>query len=310
MTLESDTKYSNAVYLLVLVVACVQSVYANDTNGGALLTTVETRKLCSWGLHGPPTTPLQAYRWLHIPKCGTSLSTVLYHYSCNELPDDAVPDPGKNGKGLAVKHFTKTYNLSSCNFQQFRGPRIGHTPLKLGEISSGIQMVAMFRDPRARIWSAYNYGMHQVGMTGDDRRKMYQTVKTPQDYAAFPGIAGCQTKMLLGIKCNKNVPVTDDMVERAIGRLKQFAFVGLTDEWNDSVCLFYRMFGGDHTPNAFKNVRDTADASGSHAYVRSKGLEVFDVDVDPADWEVYQAAKAIFREKQAQYGMPHPIVHT
>ena len=49
------------------------------------------------------------------------------------------------------------------------------------------------------------------------------------EYAAYPGIRGCQTKMLLGEYCGLQINITRAMHEEAIRRVHKMAFVGLTD---------------------------------------------------------------------------------
>ena len=64
-------------------------------------------------------------------------------------------------------------------------------------------------------------------------------------YARHPGVAGCATRMLLGGKCARARHVkTAFPVGRAMGAVRQLAFVGLQERWADSVCLFHAMLGG------------------------------------------------------------------
>jgi len=44
---------------------------------------------------------------------------------------------------------------------------------------------------------------------------------------------------------------TRDLVPAALATLARFAFVGLTDRWRDSVCLFHAMHGGVPRPRQF-----------------------------------------------------------
>jgi len=87
-----------------------------------------------------------------------------------------VPVPPRaNGKGKAIPGFEKRYNTdANCNMLQFARPRSGHSPVSARElrlhdtVAPGEQrfLVGMFRDPRARLWSAYNYDMHVVCCSG------------------------------------------------------------------------------------------------------------------------------------------------
>jgi hypothetical protein len=71
--------------------------------------------------------------------------------------------------------------------------------------------------------------------------------------------------------------------------VKQLKFVGLTEEWNDAVCLFHAMFGGAVRQEEFKNFHPT----------RAKPSTAVD---DELDNPVYAAAKERFRALQKQYG--------
>ena len=59
------------------------------------------------------------------------------------------------------------------------------------------------------------------------------------------GIPGCQVKMLTGRRCAALYSPTMLDLGQAKARLETgFAFVGLTDHYDLSVCLFHAMFGG------------------------------------------------------------------
>lgn len=182
---------------------------------------------------------------------------------------------------------------------------------------SSLQFVVMVRDPRTRLRSAYEYGMHAHGQLPKDRRRMAAEVKTAQDFARFPGIAGCQVKMLLGHFCAEDIEVTEHMTSEAIRVLQMAAFVGITDEWDASVCLFHAMYGGRLRPTQFDNVRNTSHfprsfleksrhPSNSSSFSRSgQGKEdVLSKQHDPEDWRLFQAAQLLFRQRQMAYGVP------
>eukprot|EP00729_Bicosta_minor_P002262 gene2262-11704_t len=111
----------------------------------------------------------------------------------------------------------------------------GHDPLKkkhvLSAQTSGAAPggAALFRDPRKRLWSAYQ-SLHSQGMGGERKAKLVATVKSAADYARFPGIAGCQVKMLTGNQCAAASPITPAVVAEAKERLRStLGFVGHAD---------------------------------------------------------------------------------
>jgi len=65
------------------------------------------------------------------------------------------------------------------------------------------------------------------------------------EYAFFPAMKSCQTKMLLGFWCARDVEVTSAMVQEAKRRLlEEVVFFGLTEEWEATTQLFHKMLGG------------------------------------------------------------------
>jgi hypothetical protein len=64
------------------------------------------------------------------------------------------------------------------------------------------------------------------------------------------------TKMLLGYRCADDVALTPTLAAKAHHRLAHdLAFVGLTEEWDASVCLFHQMLGGHAREIEFLNYR-------------------------------------------------------
>ena len=116
-------------------------------------------------------------------------------------------------------------------------------------------------------------------------------------YAAFPGIKHCQTKMLLGEYCSIDINITQAMFDEAKRRIHKLAYVGLTDAFNASVCLFHHTFGG--TPEEYMFTTHTRN--GKHLQKRKKlqcgiGERVpssmwkeLPVDIEPLDMELYVA---------------------
>jgi hypothetical protein len=159
----------------------------------------------------------------------------------------------------------------------------------------------MLRDPRLRLYSAYHYGMHAFGLNVP-HVELERAVSSVHDFVRYPGIQGCQVKMLNGLYCAQLFDITTAMVNRAIERVERSAFFGITDEWNDSMCLFSAMYGG-RTPDAvFRNVRSTAETD-AH-YRRELGLSEIKKEDDPHDWRLFEAALIIFRRRQKLYGVP------
>jgi|TARA_B110000196_G_C20938889_1_gene563635 hypothetical protein len=58
-------------------------------------------------------------------------------------------------------------------------------------------------------------------------------------------LTGCYAKMMNGIGCNEDHKLTSDEVQTAAHFVEHKAsFVGLTNRFEESVCLFHAMYGG------------------------------------------------------------------
>jgi len=184
--------------------------------------------------------------WFHIPKCGTSFGTTLMHYANSSLPREAriragdeLPKELKPGQAVlrefpASQWFKNVWweksgnvaghNLvSASNFKEFRGNFFG-----------------MFREPWQRMYSDWNF----FGKQTDPETWLHKR-------------AGMATKMLAGQQDGLKVSPADGRpnIELALSRLDGFAFVGLTDQWALSICLFHVMFGGEFHPTELENMR-------------------------------------------------------
>eukprot|EP00730_Choanoeca_flexa_P019476 TRINITY_DN9515_c0_g1_i4.p1 TRINITY_DN9515_c0_g1~~TRINITY_DN9515_c0_g1_i4.p1 ORF type:complete len:362 (+),score=33.52 TRINITY_DN9515_c0_g1_i4:100-1185(+) len=261
--------------------------------------------LCPDSTSNIPPTNLTRFRWLHIPKAGTSFATVLYQYSCTGLPADATPSLNARNRGMAIPRFEREYDFNAhCSKHWFMTPRMGHHPLRSNEaVSDKPIMVAMFRDPRSRLWSAYNFGLHANGMHNKLRREMRAAVKTPRDFARWPRIGSCQTKMMLGHQCASDYNITEVLFQKAVQRLQNFAFIGITDDWDSSVCLFHAMFGGPLLESFFKNIRNTSESKNHQSYHQQAYGDQLSVEDDPYDWRLYLEAVRIYFDRLHKYGL-------
>merc|ERR1719374_202354 len=86
---------------------------------------------------------------------------------------------------------------------------------------------------RKKVIEALRQQAHDTRLTLTDRLLAF---------AGFPGIAHCQTKMILGRVCYAKFFLTPQLSEKAIRTMKKFAFVGDTDRWSTSMCVLARKF--------------------------------------------------------------------
>lgn len=101
----------------------------------------------------------------------------------------------------------------------------------------------------------------------------------------------------------------DIYLEKAKYRIdNHFAFVGLVEAWNASVCLFHRMFGSRMHDNEVMNLRpaDTARYSGRFRIATHLDLlNLTELD-DPIDFQLYKYVRAKFIALLEEYGLNVP----
>lgn len=89
-----------------------------------------------------------------------------------------------------------------------------------------------------------------------------------------------------------------DRVKEAVANIRHLAFVGLTEEWDESICLFHRMFGGRLHPAELKDFHQGEGRSDNSADYDEAELGGFR---DEADEAVYAAAKARFYQLHREH---------
>jgi len=252
---------------------------------------------------------LKNLRWLHFPKTGTSFWSSVYSYACRaQGPLDMDVSPFWKKPGCASCYdfaIKERYPPEKyCADGSFASMETQHKPM---QPNSPEQTVTFFRDPTDRLLSAAG-NQHTSGFLTETYQAMiakcYHPKVDPHCFANFPGIKGCMTRMLTGGSCaddgaSKGTPFPVN-TQAAIAAVNRLAFLGLTEEWNDSVCLFHKMFGGRVTQAEFKNFHPSLH-------------ETPDADIiDHEDEPVYLAAKARFAALKKQYGAEtcHRIVPT
>jgi len=166
--------------------------------------------------------------------------------------------------------------------------------------------VTMLRQPEQRLISHYYYfgpvALFGFGGHALERSWPYATTSPSlREYAEFS--AGCGVRQMimadepwpcvtLPLPTSKEVGVAIDMLQDG------FAFVGITEQWALSVCLFRTMFGGQCVTSDFANTRP-GDNSSSSAYDTS---ELYGW-VDPIDGPLYAEALLMFESTRSVYGV-------
>mmetsp|Transcript_23847 Transcript_23847/g.49398 ORF Transcript_23847/g.49398 Transcript_23847/m.49398 type:complete len:765 (-) Transcript_23847:1499-3793(-) len=190
------------------------------------------------------------------------------------------------------------------------------------EFEHNITVAAIFRQPEQRIISAFYDSRHANGFDAATFKNLIEQTSGPRAqgkpacqlpdgkiyhnhlecFARFPGIAGCMARMLTGEKCADglfqesgfaNVAEAVDII------MNQLDFVGLTEEWNESICQFHRLYAGklDKVSGELNWIPpQQGEFANVHASKNKKvfGLEHLHGFKDVADAVVYEAAKLKF----------------
>lgn len=199
--------------------------------------------------------------------------------------------------------------------------KVKHTMRQWGSeiYQHNITVVSFFRQPEDRIVSAYYDGRHSSGFKPEIYQDLvkisYQhgkrhtcklsgeTYHNPLEcFARYPGIAGCMSRMLTGEPCadgTLQLNGYDNLASAIDIVLDELDFVGLMEDWNESICQFHRLYGGKLQPLDNKrhwNIPLQGEFSNKHKSTKSKILGIKDLHgfKDVADTVLYEAVKLKF----------------
>eukprot|EP00428_Durinskia_dybowskii_P042428 CAMPEP_0170261028 /NCGR_PEP_ID=MMETSP0116_2-20130129/30394_1 /TAXON_ID=400756 /ORGANISM="Durinskia baltica, Strain CSIRO CS-38" /LENGTH=381 /DNA_ID=CAMNT_0010512091 /DNA_START=38 /DNA_END=1181 /DNA_ORIENTATION=- len=280
--------------------------------------------------------------WVHIPKCGSAFQTTLVHHACGvSVPENfSTLDPHENFPFKHMKIEPCAYSKrgmrpTTCEYnaacgdpatpfseQPFGRFGVEHVVLwpppshmrhpgmawyAIPNISDAYlrNVVCMFREPRQRVISQWNYilAVNHMG-----RRTYWQTKGLANFSKCISAVA---TQMILGIpiverlglsKCMPNLSkyMQPARAKRIVEwRVRQFGFVGLTDHWAITICLFHVMFGGGCVAAEFEQLRRGANRGASMYNTTEYGLDEF----DSMDHDTYRVASEVFWSNVIKYGV-------
>merc|ERR1719245_3013107 len=170
----------------------------------------------------------------------------------------------------------------------------------------------MLRQPEQRMLSAYHSGVTQPSVPGTwpHSRPHARVGRHPKNILEYAEQQqGCQVKVLTGNLITNHLwpeacystkpPSTKDVATAKRMLHDDMAFVGLTDEWDLSVCLFHAMFGGICHPEEFQSMRKGPSRPSSGLYNTSELQGVR----DPFDGPLYEEAALIFKTQLDRHGV-------
>lgn len=240
--------------------------------------------------------------WVHVPKTGSSfLNTIVTHDGiCPNLPDGEYVTPQMiRANPYAGEQFTEKYgNESYCSGldESFTFKHCGIS--KYNSTTRKGHGVIMLRDPKQRLISQYIHDQTVASpifpKTPEFKLYARKTKGMAVKMLAFDDARGSCTHFVT------NATLTTQHVELAKSRLRtDFAFVGLTDRWEESICLFHAMFGGPCRDLEFANVRPGAENKHDLGYNVSAYGDVGDEFDEP----LYGEAVEIFESQLQTFGV-------
>mmetsp|Transcript_64136 Transcript_64136/g.141343 ORF Transcript_64136/g.141343 Transcript_64136/m.141343 type:complete len:340 (-) Transcript_64136:108-1127(-) len=247
--------------------------------------------------------------WLHVPKAGTSFINTFIHTPgvCPGIPVDAVLNRTTSCQDCNNFNDHMTVNFCHAHDVEYGDKEVcpilakwgGHRAIGApGEFERHYKGkgVMMMRQPEQRLISSWEHEQH------DWPEYWHLPPADLQQYSE--ALQGCTVRMLTHDEqgddsaCGDMLPLKHKDVELAKKRLDQFAFVGLTEEWDLSICLFRTMFGGLCYGSDFQDIRlPKGKATALHDTSPLNGF------VDRFDGELYVKAQEIFAAEMKYYGV-------
>jgi len=254
--------------------------------------------------------------WFHVPKCGTSFANTLFHHKeiCPKFPDKALISRVKTGiPGPMLKMISSTPGMYGVDIGKFtannsleeycghsidtRLQGLGHNGVGMAWNEVAGHSMIFLRQPEQRIISGYRHGRHGCTSCHHDTALAV--------YA--PLAAGCVTRMLNregdDVCVNESPPTLVEMAQ-ALHRLRTgFIFIGITEQWDLSICLFHAKFGGKCNAYETLNTRPGRYLDDAHpSYYDTDELNGF---VDIFDHQLYMEAVALFERDVEEFGLTH-----
>lgn len=264
-----------------------------------------------------PLPTLRNVSWLHVPKCGSSFMNTMAGL-CTRLPTCA-----HLGSFDSIGDFQTYYQPQAYCPSVFAPGRPLHSHSGIGaEPANMLQRtwLALMRQPEQRMVSAYRHKCHSYQPSAFPPPAP-PSCKHLSANAYAKLTKGCMVKMLTrgGTSCGRPPPPSDDEVALAVRRLQQFAFVGIMEHWELSICLFHIKFGlGSCHRDELVNMRPGYDTKSKATMLRENRtrLQLFNsvppehnvtswhmTETDQYDRVVYAAALDIFRRDLEAHGV-------
>jgi hypothetical protein len=248
--------------------------------------------------------------WMHVPKTGSTFESVLLgnptlcpgfmHHDRTGLLDPSISSDAY--RGLMASPFYNSVVRTACPGAFHKGALGNHNGLaSMADDERRGHGLVMLRQPEQRLISSYNDGQHDWALE-------LAPAKNLVGYAH--AVAGCTVKMLTrsgtDVCVNQTKPLDSEVTEAVLRIEEDFAFVGLTDEWRLSICLFHAMFGGVANEIELMAVGSTHTTVGVGRTVvdtSQYNTSVLEGFTDSFDGPVYEKATYRFQRDIQLYGL-------
>lgn len=190
--------------------------------------------------------------FIHIPKCGgTTMTAVLRQFQCQR-------DPEKNKDCCTNPGFCDWHAMRRCS--TIKGC-INHFPNRKLIYKNNIPSITVFREPTARLLSAWFYRGHSPNLDFFQVRPYFKDIaagKLPkvtfEEYIEMVEYQNIQTRMLGADSFPyRNISITEEIFQKAVDTIDRFYFVGLQEEFDVSAILLARELGlNDHNVTVVK----------------------------------------------------------
>jgi hypothetical protein len=247
--------------------------------------------------------PTATLSFLHIPKTGTSIKLEMIQYLCNTT---------------SMQQVQEIFNEYQYNWNQTAHPcvqsslSLGHHPF----YTRPERTITMIRHPLVRIASGFVHGLHDCtsllkqnttpsvkdmckALDALDSNGLFVQQIKSLIYKYARCVSGCGTNMLAGRTCGEQPPRQFDAELKQ--RMESLAFVGITEEWEKTLCSFHVRFPRlNNMPYLSENinVRPTQDGKCQKNVLKilEEAPETQLIGQDP-DWQLWRFAMYLFHNR-------------
>ncbi|CAE7197618.1 unnamed protein product [Symbiodinium natans] len=253
----------------------------------------------------------QPLHWIHFPKTGSSFVNTITHLpgTCPSLANHALNEDTVGGGACWLSRWLEQCQ-GVCNVDKYSCPQPCHVHYPVSNYSAQRgHLVGMFRDPDQRILSGYHDDANNFAAYTEDNfnqdfggkckgEVLEKVPKKPLLEFAETWKGGMTYQLVMEhpitLTVNPSRPKVTlrDALEAARRVREGFAFVGLTEQWDLSICLFHKMFGGPCHAFEFENTRPSYAGKSADQDYDTAQLQGWHDDIDEV---VYAAASEVFR---------------